>query len=115
MYTCQDYMENRVSHREYFAQFVNENVLDAVRKEIGLPALLASTDEHLNDIPLRKWDILAGAYYPSAHSAEPIYPRSSGPISSKALQQAGEGINLGALVCVYKEAAKQLIESERGK
>lgn len=115
MFTHKDYMDKKVSHREYFAQFVNREVIAAVKRKIGLPALLASKDEHLNDIPLRKWDILAGAYYPSVHSAEPVYPRSSGLVSSKTLQKAGEGISLGTLVCIYKEAAKQLIESERKK
>jgi hypothetical protein len=97
-----DYLEDKVDHRAYFAQFVNENVKHAILDAIGLDRLRASRDPHLNDIPLREWDDLAGG----------MCPTSSGLVNARLLRETGEGLSLAGLVCIYKEAAKQLIESE---
>lgn len=44
--------------QDYKAQFVTEAVIRAVVNGIGIAALARSTDPHLNDIPLAKWDRL---------------------------------------------------------
>jgi hypothetical protein len=75
-------------HREYYAQFVDEWTKAHVLRGIGIDALLASTDPYLNDIPLDEWDALF------------VADRWASPLS------------LGWVVCVAKEAARQLIEEE---
>lgn len=56
LFTALDRRNDLCSHGEYWSQFVTPSILHYVQQRIGLPALLASTDEHLNDIPLGRWD-----------------------------------------------------------
>ena len=56
MITRKQYMDREFTFREYYGQFSSEHVVAAVASYIGVERLLASTDEHLNDIPLRIWD-----------------------------------------------------------
>ncbi len=87
--------EDRARHREYYGQFVTDGFIKSVAGQIGRARLLTSTDEHLNDIPLRAWD----------H----VY------IGHHILRQIGEANGTGCYspsdcVCVAKEAARQFIE-----
>jgi hypothetical protein len=84
-------MSKACSHREYYGQFVTDTVKARVMQGIGRDRLLASTDEHLNDIPLRMWDNL-------------------GPVGTQAQWDATEGDwpSMAGRTCIYKEAAKQL-------
>lgn len=93
-YTRQQYMSHECSHRDYYGQFVTEQVKSRVLRVIGKESIQASTDEHLNDIPLRLWDAL-------------------GPVGNSAQWEATEGDwpSMAGRVCIYKEAAKQLLES----
>ena len=99
-YTRKQYMAKECTHREYYAQFVDEDVKRHILRFIGLKALIRSRDEYLNDIPLKQWDL-----------AVRIMPYSA--ISK--LRQANEsgGHSLSDLVCVAKEAAHQIIEETR--
>jgi hypothetical protein len=91
-YTREQYMNHECSHREYHAQFVNESVKNRVVYAIGMDKLLASTDKHLNDIPLKMWDTL-------------------GPVGSKTQwDAAGDYATMSGRTCIYKEAARQVIE-----
>jgi hypothetical protein len=96
--TRQDYMERRVTHREYYASvakdagvaFHDGPFIERVRKA------LAAGDEHLNTIPLDEWD-----------------RRASGPTPhlSSAFKRHGDFWSLAGAVCVLKEAAKQAAEA----
>lgn len=75
-------------HRaEYAESGKSEGLRSLVRTHIGMTALLASQDPHLNDIPLHHWDLIAG-----------YFSRPAGKNS------------LGERVCALKEAGRQLIE-----
>lgn len=93
MFTRKQYLNKECSHREYYAQFVTEPVKARVRMCIGWERLKNSTDEHLNDIPLREWDRLG-----------PVY---CGRDFWKSL---GDTPSAAGLCCIYKEAARQIIE-----
>lgn len=56
MITRADYMAGKADHQAYYEQFETPALKRAVLTLIGKKAILASTDPHLNDIPLRKWD-----------------------------------------------------------
>jgi len=88
--------EQRAAHRAYYAQFVNEQTIATVVRHIGAGFIESSTDEHFNDIPLRRWDTLV-ALLPLA-----IDPREVGDLWS-----------LGTAVCVAKEAAQQWKEKNK--
>lgn len=115
MITRQDYLNGKATHREYYGQFVNESVKSKVLKTIGKDKLLASTDEHLNDIPMKKWDSIAGFLWQAqgGQLIAVIKPRTSEdvePIHARLLKEAGDNVSCAGLVCIYKEAAKQIIE-----
>jgi len=96
-YTREDYLADRCTHREYYAQFVTEEMKARLLRYLGIERLLASKDEHLNDIPLRTWDLFIA--YPLAIS----------------LKSVGDYSTIAGNVCIAKEAARQLIEAEKKK
>ena len=93
-YTRNHYMTHDCTHREYHGQFVTAGIKQTVLSRIGVNALKASTDEHLNDIPLKRWDAL------------PLFNHST----HEQFKAVGDYVTLATRVCVYKEAAKQIIE-----
>jgi len=95
-YSRQQYMNNEVSHADYYRQFVTPEIKTMVRDRIGVDRLLRSTDEHLNDIPLSNWDALAG--------------RHSG---YRQTLNAGDDNSLATQVCVLKQAARMIIEENK--
>ena len=108
-HTRQDYLAHRCTHREYYAQFVNESTRLSVRACIGVERLLASTDEHFNDIPLHEWDSLCGFH----QSGSRITGSPRLPVSGRWLELGEGGPSLSSLVCVAKEAARQLVDEAR--
>lgn len=96
MLTRKQYLNKECTHREYYAQFVNEEMKRGLRREM-LAAILDSKDEHMNDIPLRKWD--SSGYY----LANNFRIREMMKESQDFLTDAG-------IVCILKEAAKQIKE-----
>ena len=96
-YTREDYLNHKCSHREYYAQFVNDAVKSMVTSSIPLAELLAATDkENLNSIALARWDNIAGGY--------------STQLCRDKLKAAGDSPSLGGAVCILKEAARQIID-----
>lgn len=102
IFTRKEYMaaslaDGPAAFRRYYAQFVCDQHKGIIAGRIGLDRLLASTDKHLNDIPLHLWDNLPGI------------------VSSSKLKEAGDYLTLAGKVCIYKEAARQMIESAKAK
>jgi hypothetical protein len=58
MITYNDYMSGRNSKEDFYAQFITPAIIEQVRQQIGEAVIKASTDEHFNDIPLKRWDRL---------------------------------------------------------
>lgn len=104
MKTRTEYMDKKISHRAYYAQFVTQHVRNLVLARIGMDRLLKSHDEHLNDIPLALWD----SFWVSNAGGMHIVPPSS---ITALLREAGEGNSASTGTCILKEAARQLIES----
>lgn len=103
MITRKQYMQNhsrqhdehgsgQVAHNEYYAQFVNDDVLRIVKRSIGEDVIKASTDEHFNDIPLSRWDGTHGVAYATKEMRD----------------AAGEGWSMSTNVCILKAAARQI-------
>jgi len=93
MMSRKDYLDRKCTHREYYSQFVTDEIKGIVEHSIGIDALKASTDKHLNDIRLSKWDRL---FMPSGTNAK--------------LKEAGDYLTPAGKVCILKEAARQLLE-----
>ena len=93
MYTRKDYLNNKCTHRQYYAQFVNDNVKLMIKDWIGIKRLLKSKDKYLNDIPLNTWDKIGLPYG-----------------IKDLLKKAGDFYTLAGQVCILKEAARQMVE-----
>lgn len=93
MKTRKEYLDKKCTHAEFYGQFVNESVKRYVLSGIGKDAILNSNDENFNDIPLSMWDAIG--------------PRLLLPISFKSI---GDITTLSGLVCIAKEAARQIKE-----
>lgn len=89
-----------LAHRAYYAQFVTPAVVALVVECIGGGRLMRSTDVHLNDIRLQKWDALD------------FFVRR---LCEKSVKEAGDFWSLSQTVCIAKEAARQWIEAQAGE
>ena len=99
MYTRQDYLYNRCNHRDYYSQFVTEEIKNYVQRWIGLHTILNSTDDWFNDIPLKSWDSIA-------YNLREL-------INNQVLIESQAGWSLSIATCISKEAARQLKEKDR--
>ena len=79
----------------YFLQFGTALSRNAMCGEFGPEELLGSTDEHLNDLALARWDDLARKCYPL--------------FDHDAIREAGEIYSLSTAVCTLKAQAKEQI------
>lgn len=97
MITRKQYMNKECTHREYYSQFVTDNIRKSVETYLGPDLIIKSLreDEHLNNIPLGKWD------------------RMNCCISRSAFKEAGGTYSLAGCVCVLKEAARQVAEMDQ--
>lgn len=94
LFTRHDYMtspSSSANHRRYYSQYVTPQIIAAVVEVIGAVDLLASTDPHLNDIPLARWDKLANYL----------------GFSRRMWDELGDTPSLAGKVCILKEAAMQ--------
>jgi hypothetical protein len=113
-YTRKEYMAGEVSHNDYEAQFVNAEVINYVLRGIGRDRILASKDEHFNDIPLAKWDALCGvSFFGSQMNGSPSFPNAF-LVGLANLTTYAEGKSYGAHVscgdgvCLLKAAARAI-------
>ncbi len=86
-------------HRQYYAQLVDESVIEYVVRVIGHERLLASADRYLNDIPLNEWDRAAQYFFNQSWA--------------RRFSELGDSLSLAGIVCVLKEAATQYIERQK--
>lgn len=94
--TRQQYMDSECTHREYYAQFVTPYIKARVEQGIGYKRIQKSSDANLNDIPLAQWDKLSQGMEP--------FLRAS-------LRGANDGYSMAGAVCIFKEAARQLVQA----
>lgn len=93
-FTRKDYLDKKCNHRQYYTQFVDDGVRKRVLNQIGKDRLIHSTDEHFNDIPLYQWDNI-GPFWQSIHTQ---------------MKEAGDYMTMAGIVCIAKEAARQIVE-----
>ena|SRR5215813_11080401 len=97
--TRQDYMRDG-DHRGYYGQFVTPAFKTLILSRIGLDKLLASKDPHFSDIPLGLWDSLSNGL------------GTRGDMSAM-LKAQGDRWSMAGAVCIFKEAARQLVEQQQ--
>jgi hypothetical protein len=86
-------------HRQYYSQFVNDQIRQAVENTFGIEALVIGYHkcEHFNSIHLSHWDALITSQKDLA--------------DIDLLKKAGDGWSLSSGTCIFKEAGRQLVES----
>jgi hypothetical protein len=94
MFYRHQYLTGEASHFQYYAQFASEYVKQVVEMVIGQDRISKSRDEHLNDIPLEIWDRIGRIILTSKLDAK--------------MRSLGDYPTLAGLVCIAKNAAKQL-------
>ena len=92
--------ESAAMHQTYYAQFCPQGLISAVVARIGAERILASTGPHMNDIPLQRWDDLAGLVR---------------TYSERKLREANGsgGVSLSDCVCTAKAAARIFKDSNQ--
>lgn len=95
-FTYSDYLDKKCTFSQFYRQFVSQSTLDTIKYGLGVELLInkLKEDEHLNNIPLEKWDILA--------------ERITLKVSAK---KAGIALSSSCRVCIVKEAARMLCEN----
>ena len=101
LFTRKDRMDGLCTHREFFAQFVTDEVREMVKSSIGEVRIKVSTDEHFNDIPMKMWDNLHDYM---GRLVKPLWIKIVYP-DAKAMSWS-QSDN----VCIAKEAARQIKE-----
>jgi hypothetical protein len=92
-FNYRDLLNKECTHDNFYGQFVNDNIKKCVLGSFTIEELKASDDEHINDLPLKRWDNAAfyGFNIDKFRRLAGFYARST-------------------KVCVLKEAARQLIK-----
>lgn len=93
-------MNNECTHEEFYTQFVTPYYVNVVLDQIGMDDILNSTNEHFNDIPLKKWDSISKC----AMAAKIDYDK---------IKATGATYSLSTFTCILKQAA-QMIKDEKG-
>jgi hypothetical protein len=119
MFTRKQYMTNECTHREYYGQFVTDEIKEAVLRVFSREKLVHAfqNDESFNTLPLYKWDrmIMGGTFNDSSigksWKTKPFIPHDFSEFT-KAMKEANgnSSISLSDCVCTCKEAARQIIE-----
>ena len=96
MKTREDYLNEKCTHKEYYSQFVTEDIKKMVVNAFGVEnlKLALSHDEYMNTIPLKMWDRLS-------YSVSIM----------KQMRAHGDYQTLAGTVCTLKEAARQVVEA----
>lgn len=105
VFTRADYMDERCTHEQFYGQFVTGSVLHLVRSAIGEDAIVASTNPHFNDIPLKQWDNLHEMVLGIIKSERGKLACRIDPIAGKPGSFHWSLSNSG---CTLKEAARQI-------
>ena len=94
MLTRSDYLNNKCTHREYYAQFATRYEKALVASQFGKKKLAEEFEknENLNGIALQEWDNLAR-------------------FINTNMRAHGDYLTLAGAVCILKEAARQVAES----
>ena len=96
MYTRKQYLDGNCTHSAYYGQFVTPQHINTVVRRIGASKLKSSTDEDLNDIPLRIWDTILS------------------PVgTNEKMKLCGDYNTLSSQICIAKEAARQWLETQK--
>ncbi len=99
MKTRQQYLNGECTHREFYEQFVNEEIKQAILNRYSIIELKKAYEENnsFNSIRLSSWDGMAS------------FLRYDHELCNK-IKEHGDFLTNAGAVCILKEAAKQIID-----
>ena len=103
-------MDGEISFAGYYSQFLDDKTEAEMFSQISLEELKKSKDEHLNDIPMRKWDAISGIVFRGSEMIQG--PRIRKEFADR-IQLAQEGISAATLVCIYKQQARKTLNDRK--
>jgi hypothetical protein len=106
MKTRKEYMNNEISHHEYYSQFVTESTKSYVLSELTVEQIknaLDSGDEHFNEIKIPFNNMGSGGNWWWDYS----------PCNHRLMKELGECNSYSTHTCVGKAAARILIEENK--
>lgn len=117
MKTYKQYMNKECTHRQYYAQFVDVKTRRIVLNAFGLDRIKKHIEAddcfHRDNIPLKMWDRLSGFHVRGSDVTLMGGNFVGNTINWK--KAKNESFSLSDCVCILKEAAKQIAESEQQK
>lgn len=111
-------------HQLYYSQFVTEETRRHIARFIPVDDLTRALaeDEHLNSISLDQWDVISWRRLDDHQTSRSIAAGnrtgafcSAIPFNRDAAALAGEDITRSALICIAKEAARQLVHESHAR
>jgi hypothetical protein len=93
MWTRKEFVDGVCTLDEYYAQYIGKSYPTYVANWIGPERILNSTDPHLNDIPLKEWDMV---------------PMPLGV--DKKMREQKDWLTLAGSTCLAKTAARMFKE-----
>jgi len=95
-----DYLNKKATHREYYSQFVTDEIKALVTRHFGKVSLTHAyqLNEHFNNIKSVQWDVLTMSFS-----------------CDKKMREAGDYATTAGKVCILKEAARQVAEETLAK
>jgi len=102
MFTRKDYMSGKCTEDKYYSQFVDEKVVDVIRRSVTYKHIIQARDkQHFYDVSAQQWDFATGAILCL--------------IGKEAFARHGDYVSHNGLICIAKAAARKLIAEREAK
>lgn len=95
IHTRESYVKGKITHEEYYSQFVTPEIRQAVADRFNVKRL-QEAGEHFNGIPIAQWDNLGLSFH---HALRDEF------------KERGDGLSISGVLCVLKVAARQIVET----
>ena len=102
MFTRKDYMSGKCNEDEYYSQFVNEKVIDVIKRSVTYKYIVQARDKKdFFDVSAQQWDFATGAIL-CLLGKEPFKER-------------GDYVTHNGLICIAKAAARRILAEREVK
>ena len=102
MFTRKDYMAGKCNEDEYYSQFVNEKVIDVIRRSVTYKHIVQARDKKdFYDVSAQQWDFATGAILCL--------------LGKEAFRRHEDYVTHNALICIAKAAARKILAQREVK
>lgn len=94
LFTRQDYMADKCTHEQYYAQFINDAGIEMVKNSKAFKTLIKKGSKDVSTVEVGVWDCIGTAGE-----------------AANLLKTLGDNWSLSAAVCINKAIARQLLKA----